>query len=203
MCTMDMFIDKLDENIFLTLNGKHHGVLDYIMLSASSLISFIPVFIICAYITISYFRKQDTRYYTFINITLLISVLVIQYFVCRYLLDEIFKSLFYRDRPCVNPNISSFIRMLGRDCNPTNHSVFAYKACLIFCLTSFLFFTIKEGFRGIKWALLAWALLVAYSRVYVGSHYPTNILISAVTGIIVGFLINRLYLYLKYNLLVI
>ena len=45
--------------------------------------------------------------------------------------------------------------------------------------------------------------LVAYSRVYVGSHYPLNILISATTGIAVGFLVNRLYLYLKYNLLVI
>jgi undecaprenyl-diphosphatase len=200
---MNLIIDKLDEKLFLALNGGHVKFLDYIMLTASSLFTFIPVFLLCIYITIKYFRKQDDRYYTFINIILLISVLAIQYFICSYLLDGMFKSLFYRDRPCVNPNISSFVRMLGRDCNPNNHSLFAYKACLIFCLTSFLFFTIKEGFRGIKWILLAWSILVAYSRVYVGSHYPVNVLISATTGVVAGYLVNRLYLYLKYNLLVI
>ena len=200
---MNFALDKLDENLFLALNGKHYGVLDYIMLMASSLTAFIPVFLVSTYIIIKYFRKQDDHYHTFINISLLISVLIIQYFVCRYLLNDVFKSLFYRDRPCGNPAISALVRMLGRDCNPDNHSLFAYKACLIFCITSFLFFTIKEGFKSIKWLLVIWSLLVAYSRVYVGSHYPANILISVTTGIALGYLMNRLYLYLKYSLFVI
>jgi undecaprenyl-diphosphatase len=197
------FIDKLDEKLFLTLNSNHHAVLDYIMLFASNLLSFIPVFILCAFISIKYFKQQDDGYHPYFNLILLITILVTQYFVCRYLLEDVFKNLYYRDRPCENPDISSVIRLLGRNCNVQNHSLFAFKPCLIFCITSFLFFTIKQGFRGFKLLLVVWSLLVAYSRIYVGAHYPINVLVSGVTGIFMGYFISRFYFYLKYKLFVI
>lgn len=200
---MNLSINKFDENLFLALNGTHQEILDYIMLTASSLFSFIPVFLCSAYFAVKYIKKQNDHYYTFINIVLLISILTIQFFICRYFLESIFKVFAYRDRPCENPDISSFVRLLNRDCNVTNHSFFSYKSCLIFSITSFLFFTIKEGFRGFKIVLIFWAFLVAYSRIYVGSHYPLNVLISAITGIVAGYLIGKLYAYLKNDLLVI
>ena len=196
-------IDKLDENLFLTLNGTHHAILDYVMLIASNLLSFIPVFLLCAFIAIKYFKQQDDGYHPYLNLILLITILIIQYFVCRYLLENIFQILYYRDRPCENPDISSLVRLLGSNCNPQNHSMFSYKPCLIFCITSFLFFTIKQGYRGFKFVLVFWALLVAYSRIYVGAHYPMNVLVSGITGILMGYFISKFYFYLKYKLFVI
>ncbi len=196
-------LEKIDESLFLILNGNHQAILDYLMLLASNLLSFIPVFLVSIYIAVKYFRKQDDYYYTFINIALIIVILVMQYFLCRYLLNDMFKGLLSRERPCVNPNISAFVRMLRNDCKTTPQSYFSYKTCLMFCLSSFLFFTVKEGFKGFKVLLIIWSLLVAYSRIYVGDHYPLNVFISAITGIATGYLIYRLYYYIKYSLLVI
>jgi undecaprenyl-diphosphatase len=194
---------KIDESLFLILNGNHHGVLDYLMLVVSNLLSFIPVFLICIYVAIKYLRARDDHYYTFINISLLVVVLIAQYFLCRYLLQDVFKDLLGRERPCANPSISSYIRLLGVECKTTPHSYFGYKTCLMFCLSSFLFFTIKEGFKGFKFVLILWSFLVAYSRIYIGVHYPMDVLVSAVIGILSGYLINRIYSYIKFDLLVI
>ena len=133
-------IDKLDENLFLTLNGSHHAVLDYVMLIASNLLSFIPVFLVCAFITIKYFKQQDDGYHPYLNLILLVTILIIQYFVCRYLLENIFQILYYRDRPCENPDISSLVRLLGKSsCNPQNHIPKLYRYNLIDFLLCYIF----------------------------------------------------------------
>jgi undecaprenyl-diphosphatase len=194
---------KIDESLFLALNGNHHGVLDYLMIAASNLLMFIPVFIISTFIVIKYMRNNDSHYYTLMNTALILFVIVIQYFLCRYLLNETFRALFTRERPCLNPNISSFVRMLTNDCKTTLQPCFSYKVCLMFCLSTFLFFTVKEGFKGFKVLLILWSILVAYSRIYVGDHYPLSIVLSVAVGIVSGYLISGIYQYIKYDLLVI
>lgn len=196
-------LERTDESLFLILNGNHYAVLDYIMLIISNLLTFIPVFLICTYVFIKYLRGREDYHYPIINTALIIVVLAMQYFLCRYFLHDIFKEFSNRERPCSNPNISAFVRLLGGNCKPNNHSIFTYKTCLMFCLSSFLFFTIKEDFKVFKLVLILWALTVAYSRIYLGNHYPLNVLCSAATGIAAGYLIYKFYYYIKYNLLVI
>gem|GEM_PF-2511691 len=199
---MNVF-QKIDESLFLLLNGNHKSVLDFLMLAINNFSSFIFVLLACIYVSVKYLRKEEGHRYTLLNNFLLVSLLVMQFLLAYYLLGGIFKDLFYRDRPCMNPNISSFVRMLGATCNPNNHSPFSAKPCLMFCLTSFLFFTIKSGFRSFKFTLILWSLLVAYSRIYLGRHYPLSVATSAAVGLALGFLINKLYSYLKNDLLVI
>jgi undecaprenyl-diphosphatase len=196
-------LKKIDESLFLILNGNHQTILDYLMILASNILSYIPMFVLCSIIIIKHLKGNDIHYHTFLNISLVLVFLVMQYFLCRYLLNDVFKAFITRERPCLNPNISSFVRMLDNDCKSTLQPYFSYKTCLIFCLSSFLFFTVKEGFKVFKILLVIWSLLVAYSRIYVGDHYPLSVLISTLIGIASGYLVYRFYHYLKYNLLVI
>lgn len=46
------------------------------------------------------------------------------------------------------------------------------------------------------WALLGWAALIAYSRVYLGVHYPGDVIVGAIYGSLIGWLAFRLFLYL-------
>ena len=200
---MNIEIDKFDEKLFLALNGNYHSWLDYFMVFASNLFSFVPVFLITIFIAIKYFRMNDDGYHPYLNVLLLIMVLFLQFVVSHYFLNDFFKKIIHLDRPCENPEISPFVRLVGRDCHAGVYSLFSYKTCLIFSLCSFLFFTIKEGYNKFKVTLLIWAFFVAYSRVYVGDHYPINIFLSGLIGILQGFIVNRIYFYIKYRLLVI
>ena len=200
---MKINLDKFNESVFLTVNGEHYDFLDPLMLLASNKFSFIPIFLLCIYIAIKYFRKQKESYHPYLNYILLFCVLSLQFFLCFNALPAFFKSLFPMERPCSNPEISSIIRLLGTDCTPTPHSFFGYKSCLVFCFTSFVFFTIKEGFKWLKFCLVIWCLIVSYSRVYVGAHYPINILVSDAIGFLIGYVGYRFYYYLRYNLFVI
>jgi len=199
---MNVF-QKIDENLFLLLNGNHKSVLDFLMLFASNLASFVIVFLVCIYVSIKYSKGRYEHYYTFLNTFLIVFLIVFQFFLSYYLLDGLIKDLFYRDRPCMNPNISSFVRLLDDTCNPNNRSPFAVRVFLMVSLSSFFLFIIKSGFKGFKFVLILWSLLVAYSRIYLGDHYPLNVLISAAIGVALGFLISKLYSYLKNDLLVI
>ncbi len=200
---MENNINQLDKSLFLKLNGEHHQVLDLIMSLASNKLTLIPVFLVCSYVVIKYFKRQKETYHPSINYIVLVSILCLQFVLCFYILPDIFKSLFNMPMPCANPEIAEFVRLVDTTCKETAHSFFSYRACLVLCFTSFLFFIIKDGFWGIKWLLVIWCLLVSYSRVYVGAYFPTNILLSNIIGIVLGYLGYRFYFYLRYNLLVI
>jgi len=105
----------------------------------------------------------------------------------------VMKPLFNRVRPC--HEISLHPRIIdGVHCSDTG-SMASSHAANHFALSVFLI--LLFGIKGaMRWVLLAWASLVAYSRVYLGVHYPSDVLVGAVVGTAIAFIIH--YLYLKF-----
>lgn len=99
-----------------------------------------------------------------------------------YINSHILKELFSRLRPC---HTLTDIRILV-DCGPgksfpSSHAV-----------NNFTMAMIGAGFyREYRWILFSTAALVAYSRVYVGVHYPFDIIGGAVIGLILGYLVYQ------------
>ena len=97
------------------------------------------------------------------------------------------KELIARDRPChVLSNVKDIANCSNSFSFPSNHAV-----------NSFTFATIVTlAYKNLTFLLYVSALLIGYSRIYLGVHYPTDVLSGALLGILIGFLGYK-YFYLK------
>jgi undecaprenyl-diphosphatase len=129
-----------------------------------------------------------------IKITLLFIILsIITVALTDSIAAQVMKPLFGRLRPCHDPEMQVLLRNLvgcgGLYSMPSNH------AANHFGLAAFWYFSIRN-INGGKWRWLwLWAALICYAQVYVGKHYPFDILVGAVFGTLVGWGMARLFIH--------
>ncbi len=101
--------------------------------------------------------------------------------------SRFFKPFVGRLRPCNDVSMSADIHFLASYCGQ-NGSFTSSHAANHFALATFLFITLY-GVWG-KWCYLffVWALLICYSQIYVGVHFPLDVIGGALLGIVVGWL---------------
>lgn len=100
------------------------------------------------------------------------------------------QGFFTRLRPNNNPDLSDLIRVLQE---PTNYSFFSGHSSTSFCATTFVVLALREKYPWIFIAYL-WPIIFVLSRIYVGVHYPGDILVGMIVGISFAFLFYRIYL---------
>ena len=106
---------------------------------------------------------------------------------------QLLKPAFSRLRPCHDPEMQPYLRALV-DCGglysmPSNH------AANHFGLAAFWYFSIRHV-TGKKWRWLwLWAAIICYAQVYVGKHYPFDVLVGAIFGTLTGLGMSRLFVY--------
>jgi undecaprenyl-diphosphatase len=111
-----------------------------------------------------------------------------------------FKDVFERLRPCHNPEISALVHTLNGKCGGQFGFVSSH-ATNSFALAVFSGLLFKLEYKKLLPIMLFWAALVSYSRVYVGVHYPADILGGAILGSVIGLLVFYLMKFLnrKFN----
>ncbi len=177
------FITNLDTELFLFLNGLHVDWLDPIMTFISGKITWAPFYLILLFLVIKKYKKQ--------SILVLIGVVIL--IVCSDQISSgIFKPIFERPRPCHNEAIKDLVYLPNGHCGGA-YGFISSHACNCFALAVFITHVLKKYYRKIAYIMYIWASLVAYSRIYMGVHYPGDIIVGAVVGIIVGFVISKLY----------
>jgi undecaprenyl-diphosphatase len=185
----------INEKLFLKMNGAHSEVFDSLMSFASNLFVYIPIILLVLFLGMRHFGRQIS-YHSKAKMILVAIVFLAELFVCFQWLPLLFSYIFDMERPCLNPDLSGMVRLLGEACGSDSLN-FALRPFLMFFITAFLLFSVPKEFRVIKWLLIIWSLIVTYSRVYMGAHYPLNVIISAGTGFLVGYLGSRLHSYLQ------
>ncbi len=174
-------IESIDRAVFLFLNELGHPYLDLPMWYISSIVLWIPLFIYFLF----YAYKKAGWY--------LLLYLFLGMALCVLLSDrisvELFKEVFQRFRPTHNEEIKDLVQTVVK---PNGHeyrgglfSFVSSHATNFFSIATFLFLNFRK-YTTKWWWLFPWAILIGYSRIYLGVHYPADIIGGAILGCSIG-----------------
>lgn len=108
-----------------------------------------------------------------------------------FISSQVIKAYFNRPRPCRDPFLSEHIRFIARNCG-LNGSFISSHASNHFALATFVWHSFRGRGRG--WSLFfPWAAMVAYAQVYVGVHYPSDVICGALFGAAIGWMASRFF----------
>jgi membrane-associated phospholipid phosphatase len=103
----------------------------------------------------------------------------------------VIKENFFRLRPCNEPILSEWLRMLPGIYHPQSSSFTSSHAANHFGLAIFIFMTLQQVIGRWRWLFFLWAAMIGYAQIYVGVHYPLDIMVGAAVGLIVGYVTAR------------
>lgn len=172
---------ELDRQLFLFLNGLNAGWLDPVMQFITEKYTWFPVYGLVIAFIIWRFRWQ--------SIMILVSIAMVVA-ACDQTTSAFMKPFFERFRPCHQPDIQSLVHVVegcgGKFGYASSH------AANTFGVAMFLFHLFRHFYRNMGWVFV-WAAVVSYSRIYVGVHYPGDILTGALIGCFFGYMIFYFY----------
>lgn len=172
-----------DTELFLALNGVHNSILDFLMFWASNKLIWIPLYLFFLYLLIKNYKWKTIG--IFISILVLITL-------ADQLSVHLFKNIFQRLRPCHEPDLEGLIHLINGKCGGRFGFVSSH-ATNTFALAVFLIHFLGSRYKYFTVAILVWATVVAYSRIYLGVHYPGDVIVGTAFGSLLAFLIFNLY----------
>ena len=173
-----------DRWLFLWINGAHTPWLDPVMKGLSAPYTWIPLYALLLFL---FFRTLTWR-----QALMAVGAALL----CFLLTDRIsvmaFKEVVCRLRPSHEPSLAGMVHLLeGRG---GLYGFVSSHAANLFGLATLSTLVIRK--KWLQWPLFTLVAFVGYSRIYVGKHYPLDVLCGALTGMLVGWLIFILYRYL-------
>jgi undecaprenyl-diphosphatase len=171
---------SLDERLFFFLNGLGSENFDGLWLLITKQAYWTPFFLLLLYFVYKKIGGKQTVF-----LVLFVAVLIL--FTDQ--ITNLFKYSFQRLRPCNNPDINSFIRIVRTS---SSFSFFSGHAANTTAVATFLYLNFKREYKYLG-LLFLWPLVFSYSRIYLGLHYPLDILTGYFFGALFGFLFFKLY----------
>ena len=164
----------LDQKAFLYLNGKHTPEWDFIMWWVSNNKIWIPLYLFLLLIII-YYERPYRFFFTILFVIITVGL-------CDYI-SVLIKNLVERPRPTHSSEIADIVHIVN-NYRGGKYGFVSSHAANFFGMATFL----SNQFKHFRWSLFLfiWAVLVSYSRVYLGVHYPLDIICGAVLGVLFG-----------------
>ena len=174
-------IVRLDQQLFLYINSLNSPFWDEVMYAISGSLIWVPLYLaILIYLGIKHKKK----------------FLIILFFIILgvALADrgsvELFKNVFQRLRPCHEPALEGLVHIVKGKCGGMYGFVSSHASnCFYAAVISGLF--VRKKWFSIS--IICWATIVSYSRIYLGVHYPGDIICGAALGSLIGWGVFKLY----------
>lgn len=106
--------------------------------------------------------------------------------------SHLLKNVFGRVRPCHEPSLANIINFkVGY--RPISGSFPSSHAVNNFAIEGFFFFTLKKYLNNLRWAFLLVAALISYGQIYVGVHYPFDVVGGTILGLLIAYFAAKLF----------
>ncbi|NJB70742.1 undecaprenyl-diphosphatase [Saonia flava] len=171
---------RWDQETFIYFNGLGTTTYDLFWVTVTEIYTWIPLFILFFVLISLKFPKREV-FSKVLTIAFLIGFVLLASYVT--------KEWVARLRPNNTEEINTIIRILKR---PTDYSFFSGHSSSSFAITTLIVLFLRKKIKW-AWIFFLWPLLFAYSRIYVGVHYPVDLFVGAFVGIAAAFLFYKIH----------
>ena len=185
------YLNSIDTQLFLFLNGKHNAFFDFVMYWFSNTLIWLPMYLLIAYIIVKQYKMK--------GIVLLLFLCVVTA-LCDQAASHLIKNIVMRPRPSHEPVLAGLIHLSKAGAGGMYGFVSSH-AANAFGFATFLNYTLDKRFKLLKYWLFIWAVLVSYSRIYNGVHYPGDVMVAVFLGMVIGWGMSKLYQYIEFKYL--
>jgi undecaprenyl-diphosphatase len=175
-----------DTELFLYLNNLGNESWDGFWLIVTEKWSSIPLYALLLYLIYQKFGPKGT---------LLVLLVIAAMITATDQLANLFKYGIQRPRPCRVEALQDQMRFIAHGCG--RFGFFSAHAANSMATAVFVGLLLRPSFRYLPFLLLLWSATVAYSRIYLGVHYPLDIISGMAAGGLLGFAFYRLNVWVQ------
>lgn len=179
------YLNDIDTEVLLAINGLHGTFQDAFWWLISA--KWASVLLVLAFVWI--LLHQNRR-----HALLTVAMLVLAFVLADQISSGLIKHLVERLRPSQDPSLDNMIHIVnnyrgGKFGFVSSHAANSFAAATLIALVM--------RHKAVTFSLFTWAVLQCYSRVYLGVHYPGDILGGIIVGVLSGCLVWRLMRWLQ------
>ncbi len=176
------YLELLDRQLLLAINSWHTPLLDIAMFYVSQIWVFAPLF---AYWLYMVYRRYGSR-----KLWILLSFLGLLILLTDQT-SNITKHAIKRYRPTHNLEIQAQVHTVN-DYKGGTYGFFSGHSTNSFGIAMLLFLIFSKETLAFRYGFFLWAAVTAYSRIYLGVHYPSDIFVGFIVGLFWGYIVYRL-----------